>query len=159
MSPCPMTLYTVHGIPQATVLEWGAFPFSRGSSQARDRTQVSRIAGGFFTSWATREARIYSIHIPLPLGRPSTPTSHPSGSSQSPEPGSLCHAAASHWPPILPTVVYICQCYLLNSSHPPHPHCGQMSILYAFVIYCFQWGNQNCAAVPKSQEPPWDESI
>ena len=36
-----------------------AFSFSRGSSQARDWTQVSRIAGGFFTSWATREAREY----------------------------------------------------------------------------------------------------
>ena len=33
-----------------------AFPFSRGSSQPRDQTQVSRIAGRFFTSWATREA-------------------------------------------------------------------------------------------------------
>ena len=32
------------------------FPFSRGSSQPRDETQVSHIAGGFFTSWATREA-------------------------------------------------------------------------------------------------------
>ena len=38
-------------------LEWVAFPFSRGSSQPGDRTQVSRIAGGFFTSWATREAQ------------------------------------------------------------------------------------------------------
>ena len=35
---------------------WPAFPFSRGSSQPRDRTQVSRIAGRFFTSWAIREA-------------------------------------------------------------------------------------------------------
>ena len=42
--------YTVHGILQARVLEWVAFPFSRGSSQPRDRTQVSHIAGGFFTS-------------------------------------------------------------------------------------------------------------
>ena len=33
--------YTVHGILQARVLEWVAFPFSRGSSQTRDRTQVS----------------------------------------------------------------------------------------------------------------------
>ena len=31
---------------------WVAFPFSRGSSQPRDQTQVSQIAGGFFTSWA-----------------------------------------------------------------------------------------------------------
>ena len=47
---------TVPGIVQARILEWVAFPFSRGSSQPRDQTQVSRIAGGFFTSWATREA-------------------------------------------------------------------------------------------------------
>ena len=42
--------YTVCGILQARILEWIAFPFSRGSSQPRDRTQVSHIAGGFFTS-------------------------------------------------------------------------------------------------------------
>jgi len=48
--------YTVHGIFQARTLEWVAFPFSRGSSQLRDQTQVSRLAGRFCTSWATREA-------------------------------------------------------------------------------------------------------
>ena len=52
--------YTVHGVIQARILEWVAGPFSRGSSQPRDRTQVSRVAGGFFTSWATREALIYN---------------------------------------------------------------------------------------------------
>ena len=51
--------YTVHGILQARILEWEAFPFSKGSSQSRDQTQVSHIAGGFFTSWATREAQEY----------------------------------------------------------------------------------------------------
>ena len=50
--------YTVHGILQARILEWVAFLFSRGSSQPRDRTQVSRITGRFFTSWATREAQV-----------------------------------------------------------------------------------------------------
>ena len=49
--------YTAHGILQARILEWVAFPFSRGFSQPRDQTQVSCIAGGFFTSWATREAQ------------------------------------------------------------------------------------------------------
>ena len=39
---------TVHGILQVRILEWAAFPFSRGSFQPRDGTQVSRIAGGFF---------------------------------------------------------------------------------------------------------------
>ena len=48
--------YTVHGILRARILEWEVFPFSRESSQPRDRTQVSCIAGRFFTSWATREA-------------------------------------------------------------------------------------------------------
>ena len=36
-----------------------AFPFSRGSSWHRNRTQVSRIAGGFFNRWATKEAQEY----------------------------------------------------------------------------------------------------
>ena len=53
---CDPMDYTVHGILQTRILEWVAVPFSRGSSQPRDRTQISRIAGGFFTSWATREA-------------------------------------------------------------------------------------------------------
>ena len=38
------------------VLEWVAISFSRGSSQPRDWTQVSCIAGRFYPSWATREA-------------------------------------------------------------------------------------------------------
>ena len=48
-----------HGILQARLLEWVAFPFSRGSSQPRDRIQVSHtagISGGFFTSWLAKEA-------------------------------------------------------------------------------------------------------
>ena len=47
---CDSMDYTVHGILQARILEWAAFPFSRGSSQPRDQTRVSRIAGGFFIS-------------------------------------------------------------------------------------------------------------
>ena len=39
----------------ARILEWVAFPFSRGSSQPRDWTKVSCIAGGFFTNWAIRK--------------------------------------------------------------------------------------------------------
>ena len=41
---------TVHEILQARILEWVAFSFSRGSFQPRDGSQVSLIAGGFFTS-------------------------------------------------------------------------------------------------------------
>ena len=46
-----------HGIFQARILECVAFPFSRGSSQPKDQTQVSHNAGRFFTIWATREAK------------------------------------------------------------------------------------------------------
>ena len=50
---CNLMDYTRTGILQV------AFPFSRGSLKPRDWTQVSHIAGGFFTSWATREAQEY----------------------------------------------------------------------------------------------------
>ena len=57
---------TIHGILQARILERVAIPFSRGSSQPRDRTQVSHIAGRFFTGWATREAQEYWSGQPTP---------------------------------------------------------------------------------------------
>ena len=58
----------VSRILQARILEWAAFPFSRESSQPRNRTQVSCIVGRFFTTWATREAHtsVYlhtNIHV------------------------------------------------------------------------------------------------
>ena len=46
-------------ILQARTLEWIAMPLFRWSSQPRDWTQVSHIAGGFFTDWITREAQEY----------------------------------------------------------------------------------------------------
>ena len=49
---CDPIDYTAHGILQTRIPECVAFPFSRGSSQPRDRTQVSCTAGAFFTSWA-----------------------------------------------------------------------------------------------------------
>ena len=42
-TPCDPMDYTVHGILQAGILEWVVFSFSRGSSQPRDRTQVSAL--------------------------------------------------------------------------------------------------------------------
>ena len=46
---CDPMDYTVHGILQARILEWVAIPYSMGSPQPRDETQVSLISGGFFT--------------------------------------------------------------------------------------------------------------
>ena len=52
---------SVHGILQARMLEWVAIPSSRGSSQPREWTWVSHIAGGFFTIWATGRAPIWDL--------------------------------------------------------------------------------------------------
>ena len=56
---CSLLGSSVHGIFQARVLKWVTISFSRGSSQPRDQTWVSCVAGSCFTSWATREACIY----------------------------------------------------------------------------------------------------
>ena len=50
---CSLPGFSVHGILQARILEWIAIPFSRGTSQPRDRTLVSCLAGRFFTVWTT----------------------------------------------------------------------------------------------------------
>ena len=52
---CSLPGSSVHGILQARILEWVAIPFSRGSSQPRDWTWSSCIAGRHFTLWAARE--------------------------------------------------------------------------------------------------------
>ena len=64
---CSLAGSSVHGILQARKFEWVAIPFSRGSSQTQDWTQVSCIADRFFTAWATREALYSSTMKPNPL--------------------------------------------------------------------------------------------
>ena len=61
---CSLPGPPVHGILQARILEWVAISFFRGSSQLRNWTQISCLAGGFFTIRATRKAhsKVY-IHI------------------------------------------------------------------------------------------------
>ena len=56
---CSPPSSSVHGILQARILEWVAISFSRGSSQPRDRTQASHIAGRCFNLCTTREALKY----------------------------------------------------------------------------------------------------
>ena len=52
---CSLPRSSILGILQARVLEWVIISFSRGSSQRRDQTPVSRIVGRRFTIWATKE--------------------------------------------------------------------------------------------------------
>ena len=65
---CRQILYHLSHQRNPRMLKWIAYPFSRGSSWPGNRTRVSRIAGGFFTSWATREAHHFGI---LQLKEPS----------------------------------------------------------------------------------------
>ena len=52
---CRQFLYRLSHQESPRILEWVAYPFSKGSSQPRNRTGVSCIAGRFFTNWAIRE--------------------------------------------------------------------------------------------------------
>ena len=58
--------WIVHGILQARIPEWGSLSLLQGLSWSRDQTQVSLIAGGFFTSWATGKAQEYWSGEPFP---------------------------------------------------------------------------------------------
>ena len=62
---CRQILYQLTHKGSPRILEWVAVPFSSGSSQPRDWTQVSRIAGGFFTSWPTRKAQRWSCQVSI----------------------------------------------------------------------------------------------
>ena len=59
LTRCRWILYRLSHQESPRRLEWVAYPFSRGSSCPRNQTRVSCIAGGFLTSWATREARFH----------------------------------------------------------------------------------------------------
>ena len=77
---CSLPGSSIHGIVQASVLEWVAISFSRGSSRPRDWIQVSCIAGRCFTIWATREARQSKTQFvpqPVPLIRKLLQASYP----------------------------------------------------------------------------------
>ena len=69
------------------LLEWVVYPFSRGSSQHRNWTGISCIAGGFFTSWATREVLMcIEVCVKVCSKMSNSPLSHnPSNSYHSPQ--------------------------------------------------------------------------
>ena len=58
---CRQILYQLSHKGSPRILEWVAYPFSRGSSWSRNQTTISCIAGGFFNNWAIRE--IHCSHL------------------------------------------------------------------------------------------------
>ena len=120
---CNPVDYTDRGILLARILEWIAFPFSRGSSRPRDRTRVSRIAGRFFISWATREAQMELKHPKIPWSE-SENFSVVSDSLQ-------LHGLYSPWnSPGQNTGVGSCsflqEIFSTQGLNPGLPHCRQM---------------------------------
>ena len=88
---CRQILYPLSHQGSPRILEWGAYPFSRGSSRPRNQPGVSCIAGRVFTCWATREAQLVlaSLHSTWETGRmlhwswlPSVPPPNPSAGTQ-----------------------------------------------------------------------------
>ena len=59
---------SVHGISQARILERVAIPFSRGSSQPRNQTRISCIAGGLITSEPPEKTSVFWIQVPYQIG-------------------------------------------------------------------------------------------
>ena len=146
--------YTVHGIVQARILEWVAFPFSKGSSQPRDWTRVFHIAGRFFTGWATREAQItlhkslgtrlrlqrgytyYPHHVSPAMAQPDC---RPSSLSQSDVPqtwhyvthrfpnitGKLISAEIFLSSPVLKVLMDCGNDFLTQGTRLQHPQCSQ----------------------------------
>ena len=71
---CNLPGYPVHGILQASILEWVAISVSRGSSQPRDQTQVSRIGGRCLNLWATiMSVKYVYMHKFMDTGLPFHP--------------------------------------------------------------------------------------
>ena len=136
------TPWTVgHGILQTRILEWVTFLFSRGSSQPRDRTQVSCIVGGYFPSWATREAGEYWSGQPILSPADLPPPRNQTGALQVdslPTELSGKPRGEDFWTmeTFLPSAVAALQSklvnpeeeYLLSGSHkPPYGECWESS--------------------------------
>ena len=120
------------GILQARILEWVAMPHSRRSSQPRDQTQVSRIAGGFLIVWAPGKptphvywkAFLRLTSCPTNILHLLFPTLYSTGGPH--------QASTSH------TVVYTRQPHSPNPSHSPFPLVSvRLFSVSVFLFFCF----------------------
>ena len=120
---------TVHGILQARILEWVAFPFSRGSFQPRDQIQVSHFAGRFFTSRAYQGSPRILKWVAYPFSSGSSRPRNWTGVSR------IAGGFFTSWDlrEALYIVVCICQSQSPNPSHPPFPLVSHTVVLYFCV--------------------------
>ena len=131
---CSLPGSSVHGIFQAVVLEWIAISFSRGSSQARDRTQVSHSVDRRLTVWTTREVW-YAGSVQFSSVAQSCPTLFDPMNRSTPSlPGVLHHQL----PEFTQTHVHrvsdtIQPSHPLWSPSPPAPNPSQHQSLFQWV--------------------------
>ena len=158
--PCPLPTPGVYSnscpssqwwILQVRIQEWVNIPFSKASFQCRNQTQVSRTAGGFFTSWATREAWLqasqgYQFSSVQSLSRVwlfATPwiTAHQASLSQLPEftQTHVHRVSDAIWPS-----------HPLSSPSPPVLNPSQHQSL-------FQWVNSSHEVAKVLEFQPWHQ--
>ena len=127
------------GILQARILEWVVMSSSRGSSPPRNQTQVSCIAGGFFTIWATRGALSYispaqfssvtqscpALHDPTDRSTPGLPVYHKFLEFTQ----THAHQVGDAIQPSHP----------LSSPSPPAPNPSQHQGLFQWVSFSYRW--------------------
>ena len=149
--------YRVHGILQARILEWVAYPFSSGSSRPRNWTY---IAGGFFTKWAIREA-----HQPLRWGFPKSslpfslfPSFYSLEISPPPRSSPLGEGFPNSLRPCLPAPVPDL-CLQFSEWIDPHGYLGGPSNVATWNTTC-QQPSQKPSLSFKRQWPltPWSRS-
>ena len=135
---CRQILHQLRYKGRPRILEWVSYPFSRGSSQPRNRTRVSYIGGGFFTNWAIREALILGLLYGFPcasVGEESICNVGYLGLIPGKNTGVCCHFLLQ-------------RIFLTQGSNPcllhwqadslPLSHLGStLSIVFFFFLICF----------------------
>ena len=121
---CSLPGSSVHGILQTNILQWVALPFSRWSSWTRGWTQVSCIAGRFFTVWVTREALVVSNYKQKKKQQ---------------------HNVLMHSPLYLLNVIHQCRLYIYNHNWKGikgRSMCMRIYIQIFFFFFLFSFNNR-----------------
>ena len=149
---CSLPGSSVHGIFQVRVLEWVAISFSRESSQPKDRTWVSHVAGRHFTIWATREVQAVlraPFSFPLAAG-----TKFPAVAPQSLAWNSVPSMCPSFTLRLLQCMSYFLR-PLLCSPHSSH-HVLLLVHVWTHGLDCGPFiGCSLCLECSSPTAPPW----
>ena len=152
--------YTVHGILHARMLERVDFPFSRGSSQPWEhRTQVSHIAGRFFTSWATQHAKEHwgGYPIPFPVDLPDLGIKPGSPALQADSLPTELSGTPIMWVVTisLPKLLqFYWLCYSLCCTFHPHDIYFTTGSLYLLILFTYF-----CPKLPSRKGCLWRRSL